>query len=171
LQTVAGRAKFHSPISIAAQPGVLSITRRGSWNNQRLGDRQMRSTHHRHGFIGINLIEILIVLIVIGVLAGVVIPKFLDTALGASSTNIRIQLNTIRTQVELYQLRNGGRMPNLITRQWDDLLNDNLICSAPRNPMQNDSTLVASEPAPGVGWVWDRGQIYAVDQDGRNLIQ
>ncbi|MHC4765507.1 MAG: type IV pilin protein, partial [Planctomycetota bacterium] len=59
----------------------------------------MRSHRIRQGF---TLIEILIVVVILGILAAIVIPQFTDASQEAAASNLRSQLQTIRSQIELY---------------------------------------------------------------------
>ena len=68
----------------------------------------MRRTSQRPGF---TLIEILIVVVIIGILATMVVPKFADARREASVASVRNQLQTLRAQVELYRAGNRGEMP------------------------------------------------------------
>ena len=128
-----------------------------------------------------TLIEILIVVVILGILAAIVIPQFSDASEDAATSSTQSQLQTIRSQIELYRLQNLGALPEDAAGtmiDWavltDPALNpqqQRYLQQAPRNPLQNNSTLVAAAPAAGVGWVWDDAdeQIYAVDQDGAIL--
>ena len=68
----------------------------------------MRRTSQRLGF---TLIEILIVVVIIGILATMVVPKFADARREASVSSVRNQLQTLRAQVELYRAGHGGVVP------------------------------------------------------------
>jgi type II secretion system protein G len=60
---------------------------------------------------GFTLIEILIVVVILGILAAIVIPQFTNASQEATASSIRSQLQTIRGQVELFRVRNGGAAP------------------------------------------------------------
>ena len=127
----------------------------------------------RHGF---TLIEILIVVVILGILAAIVIPQFTDAAAEASRSNLQTQLQTLRSQIELYNVQNPATAYDDLTvvgaNFWDPLIQGNYLMTWPKNPLQNNSTTVADAPNPGVGWVWnDLGDpwtlnIYTVDEDG-----
>jgi general secretion pathway protein G len=68
----------------------------------------MQRPSHQRGF---TLIEILIVVVIIGILATMVVPKFADARREASVSSVRNQLQTLRAQVELYRAGNGGVVP------------------------------------------------------------
>jgi general secretion pathway protein G len=129
----------------------------------------------RHGF---TLIEILIVVVILGILAAIVIPQFTDAAGEASRSNLQTQLQTLRSQIELYNVQNpadayggpNGVAPNGTGSFWQPLIEHNYLQTWPKNPLQNNATAVAAAPANGVGWVWDAPggawtlNIYAVDE-------
>ncbi len=120
---------------------------------------------------GFTLIEILIVVVILGILAGIVITKYVDVRANADDAVIREQLRTLRSQIELYKVKRG-KEPKLVAKQWDDLLQGNYIYSIPINPL-NNQTNVKGSPAPGAGWVWGPTlgpgtgkQLYATDASG-----
>lgn len=67
----------------------------------------LRSNLHR----GFTLIEILIVVVIVGILAVMVIPKFADARRDASISSVRNQLQTLRAQLEVYRMQNRGISP------------------------------------------------------------
>ena len=56
---------------------------------------------------GFTLIEILIVVVILGILAAIVIPQFSSASQEASISSVRSQLQTLRSQVELYRVQQG----------------------------------------------------------------
>ena len=57
---------------------------------------------------GFTLIEILIVVVILGILAAIVIPQFTNASQDAQVSAVKSQLQTIRSQVELYRIKNGS---------------------------------------------------------------
>src|ERR1700734_3695635 len=73
---------------------------------------------------GFTLVEILIVVIILGILAAIVIPQFTNASQNARVSSLQSQLQTLRSQIELYKLQHGDTLPNLIatpTTQWEPL--------------------------------------------------
>lgn len=64
-----------------------------------------------------TLIEILIVVILLGILAAIVIPQFTSASEQAQTSAVKSDLQTVRTQLELYKMRTvaegggGGSYP------------------------------------------------------------
>src|SRR5438128_4437057 len=72
---------------------------------------------------GFTLVEILIVVIILGILAAIVIPQFTNASQDARKNSLTSQLQTIRSQVELYKLQHADKLPDLITTGWTLLTN------------------------------------------------
>jgi general secretion pathway protein G len=69
---------------------------------------------------GFTLVEILIVVVILGILAAIVIPQFTSASEAAKGSSLISQLQTIRSQLELYQVQHNGQYPNLLT-SWNQL--------------------------------------------------
>jgi general secretion pathway protein G len=74
---------------------------------------------------GFTLVEILIVVIILGILAAIVIPQFTGASQEARKNSLTSQLQTIRSQVELYKLQHRDAAPLLLvaggTTAWDNM--------------------------------------------------
>ena len=119
---------------------------------------------------GFTLVEILIVVVILGILAAIVIPQFTNASESAKSSSLTSQLQTIRSQLELYQVQHNGSYPTLAQLQasWGVMTSKTdatgtinasgafgpYLQQPPKNPVQNSST-VAAAAAAGVGWVYD----------------
>jgi len=74
---------------------------------------------------GFTLVEILIVVIILGILAAIVIPQFTNASQDARKNSLTSQLQTIRSQVELYKLQHLDQLPPKLAAggatAWDDM--------------------------------------------------
>ncbi len=126
---------------------------------------------------GFTLVEILIVVVILGILAAIVIPQFTSASETAKGSSLVSQLQTIRSQLELYQVQHNGDYPSLGTN-WDQMTTTTDVSGAaattgitygpylqkpPVNPFSNTSTVTQSTDANGnvpaagadVGWVYN----------------
>src|SRR3990170_4630767 len=60
---------------------------------------------------GFTLVEILIVVIILGILAAIVIPQFTNASEDARESALVSQLQTLRSQLELYKLQHRDNYP------------------------------------------------------------
>ena len=60
---------------------------------------------------GFTLVEILIVVIILGILAAIVIPQFTSASQDARKNSLTSQLQTLRSQIELYKLQHLDKLP------------------------------------------------------------
>ncbi|MFP4105659.1 MAG: prepilin-type N-terminal cleavage/methylation domain-containing protein [Phycisphaerae bacterium] len=63
---------------------------------------------------GFTLVEILIVVIILGILAAIVIPQFTEASSDARNSALRSDLQTVRSQIELYKVQHLDKFPG-----WD----------------------------------------------------
>jgi len=135
----------------------------------------MRAVTRKSGF---TLVEILIVVIILGILAAIVIPQFTNASQDARESSLLSQLQTLRSQIELYKLQHKDKLPNLVGAApacWNPLTTktdaDGVLSvavdafgpymqSAPTNPVNGlsnvvdgDSALVAA--ASDCGFIYD----------------
>jgi general secretion pathway protein G len=68
---------------------------------------------------GFTLVEILIVVIILGILAAIVIPQFTNASTDARRNSLTSQLQTLRSQLELYKLQHNDQLPPCITTGTD----------------------------------------------------
>ena len=105
-----------------------------------------------------TLIEILIVVVILGILAAIVIPQFTDAADDANEASMRSQLQTVRSQIELFRAQGSQNLDGTSatmdpTDGWDELVNNDYLPSAPKNPYNGSNTVAATAGAT-VGWMW-----------------
>jgi len=141
---------------------------------------------------GFTLVEILIVVVILGILAAIVIPQFTSASETAKASSLVSQLQTLRSQLELYQVQHNGSYPTLAAMNvdtssdgpdWQPLteltdINGTVYTTAPtdgtitygpylqksiKNPFEDSAVLVASV-AEGSGWVYDEdtGEVTAI---------
>jgi general secretion pathway protein G len=122
---------------------------------------------------GFTLVEILIVVVILGILAAIVVPQFTNASESAKSNSLYSQLQTIRSQFELYQVQHNGNYPTVadltdVTNSpggWGKMVNKTdvdgtinangangpYLQQAPKNPFTGNS-VVAAAAAAGVDW-------------------
>jgi type II secretion system protein G len=71
-----------------------------------------RRARVRHS--GFTLVEILIVVIILGILAAIVIPQFTNASQDARKNSLTSQLQTVRSQLELYKLQHLDQLPSAL---------------------------------------------------------
>ena len=62
---------------------------------------------------GFTLVEILIVVIILGILAAVVIPQFTEASNDARQSALASDLQTVRSQLELYKVQHLEKYPDV----------------------------------------------------------
>jgi len=62
---------------------------------------------------GFTLVEILIVVVILGILAAIVIPQFTGASTEAKLSSLVSDLQTIRSQIELYKLQHNEVIPSM----------------------------------------------------------
>src|SRR4051794_11696101 len=74
---------------------------------------------------GFTLVEILIVVIILGILAAIVIPQFTNASTDARKNSLTSQLQTVRSQLELYKLQHNDKLPTFAgatsDAQWEQM--------------------------------------------------
>ena len=78
---------------------------------------------------GFTLVEILIVVIILGILAAIVIPQFTQASDDARWSSLRSDVQTVRSQLELYRVEHGSYPADLAT-----LVDGNYLRTEPNNP-------------------------------------
>ena len=69
---------------------------------------------------GFTLVEILIVVVILGILAAIVVPQFTNASQTAKASSLLSQLQSIRSQLELYQVQHNAVYPDL-TSGWSQM--------------------------------------------------
>ena len=60
---------------------------------------------------GFTLVEILIVVVILGILAAIIIPQFTQASTEARLTSLMSDLQTLRSQIELYKVQHNDTPP------------------------------------------------------------
>jgi len=60
---------------------------------------------------GFTLVEILIVVVILGILAAIVIPQFTEASTEAKTSSLCTDLQTMRSQIELYKIQHNDALP------------------------------------------------------------
>jgi general secretion pathway protein G len=115
----------------------------------------MSTRTHNAARNAFTLIEILIVVVILGILAAIVIPQFTNAADDANESGVKSQLQTLRSQVELYRAQNAGADPASLASSgdWSTMINTGYLTGPPNNPMTSNHA-VAATGSTTVGWVW-----------------
>ena len=64
---------------------------------------------------GFTLVEILIVVVILGILAAIVIPQFTEASTEAKLSSLCSDLQTVRSQIELYKVQHNDKLPGTTT--------------------------------------------------------
>lgn len=121
----------------------------------------MRTRRNSKAF---TLVEILIVVVILGILAAIVVPQFTNATQDAQAGNLKTQLSSLNSQIELYRARNNSYPDFSQATVWDDLKTGGYIKAAPVNPFNNSSTVTVSDSgAATFGWNWNatKGELQA----------
>jgi general secretion pathway protein G len=138
----------------------------------------LESKQKRRG--GFTLVEILIVVIILGILAGIVIPQFSTASGDSRNSSVKSQLQTVRNAIQVYQMQHMDTLPDL-SSGWTPLLTQTnpqgsttgtvlvgpYLPSVPVNILTGGSNISTAAGA-GVDWVWTAGtgKLSAVDAQG-----
>jgi len=90
---------------------------------------------------GFTLVEILIVVVILGILAAIVIPQFTDASTEAKEARLLSDLQSMRSQIELYKIQHNDEFPGSGTASFEEAMTQYTDV---------DGTLAVTQ-APGVG--------------------
>lgn len=68
-------------------------------------EKDMRRRNNERGF---TLIELMVVIVILGILAGLIVPRIMGRPDEARRAKARIQMESIETALKLYKLDNGN---------------------------------------------------------------
>ncbi len=110
---------------------------------------------------GFTLIELVVVIMILGILAGVAAPKLLSTSGTATDNGIKQTLSVVRDAIELYTAKHGQPPACTATGADFKLLLKDYIRTFPTSPVgTKDADIKPSEDAPLVadnseGWMYN----------------
>ena len=160
----------------------------------------MKTSQLRARSRGFTLIEILIVVIILGILAGIVIPQFSNATTSSKTGSVQTTAQTLRGAVQLYYCQHSDTLPpaasfwTLMMSQTDskgNAYNSATSLDGPYGPyMQaiptnalNQSTTVVdanttpnSQTATSCGWVYDynsgtgTGMVHGTGSDLKTVL-
>ncbi|MBN1359929.1 MAG: type II secretion system protein [Sedimentisphaerales bacterium] len=71
---------------------------------------------------GFTLVEILIVVVILGILAAIVIPQFTEASTEAKLSSLCSDLQTVRSQIELYKVQHNDKLPGAGGASFEDAM-------------------------------------------------
>ena len=105
---------------------------------------------------GFTLMEMLIVVTIIGVLAAIVLPRFVTSQAAARDAAYDAEKQTINSQVELYYFTNGVYPTAMTESEWSQHATDGYLDYWPDG--------VPTSDVYGIAWVLDANTGRVVDQ-------
>ncbi len=85
--------------------------------------------NRKHRNTGFTLIELLIVVAIIGILAAIAVPNFLNAQVRAKLARAQADLNSLVTALESYRIDNNRYVHLWMTRYWPGTYDPNSITS------------------------------------------
>jgi general secretion pathway protein G len=107
---------------------------------------------------GFTLVELVVVILILGILAGVAAPKMFNTSGTATDNGLKQTLAIVRDAIELYAAENAGALPPCTGTGADfrSALQNYVRGAFPKCPVGNQSNTVAPNgtpsAAPATGW-------------------
>lgn len=67
-----------------------------------------KTTQHKNREAGFTLIELMVVIVILGLLAGLILPRFMGESDKAKQQTARTQMSILETALKMYKLDNGS---------------------------------------------------------------
>lgn len=99
---------------------------------------------------GFTLVEIILVIVLIGILGAIIVPKFAGQTDKARVAAVKANVETLRSAIRLYQSNNDGALPSDLST---DLVST-YIKAIPEESITPSSAVKAANDGTG-GWVYD----------------
>src|SRR5882762_1814089 len=130
----------------------------------------MTQTNKQQGF---TIVELLIVIVVIGILAGLVITTFTGIQQRARNTERQTDIKAIHGQVEAYYAQNGRypTLTNLNDSTWRTANMKGLDPEALKDPKGSAQTLVAAPAASAYAYAVTASDGTACDNSAKDCAQ
>jgi general secretion pathway protein G len=130
-----------------------------------------------------TLVEILIVVVILGILAGIVVPQFTNATRQAGAMATKDQLVKIREALAVYFVRNASQFPEIQNGSdptaWAELMGTGeYLRKVPENfwvdPSNSKVVVIGNQPDAAYqtdhGWIYDpaSGNLWAGSFDGND---
>ncbi len=99
------RTRLFNQTHAPTLPGMREVQRTAA--AEKMGDESHSSTPQKNRAAGFTLIELLLVLVILGILAAIVIPKFSGRTEQARATAAVSQISTFGTALDAFEIDNG----------------------------------------------------------------
>ncbi len=123
--------------------------------SMRMNSKRLNWKKARRAF---TLIELLVVLVILALLAGIVLPRFLEANKKAQQDAARTQISSFKQAIQLYMLDHNNQAPKAL----DELISDsskrylNDVATIPKDPWSNEYVYESEGPS-GDPWIMSMG--------------
>ncbi len=106
----------------------------------------VKSHQWKPGDLAFTLIELLIVVAIIGILAAIAVPNFLNAQTRAKVARAEADLRSLTNALEMYRLDNNKYIPLFHTKDWPGNYNPNSVNSHRLLPLSTPIAYISSIP-------------------------